>query len=117
MADATNLADFHALASIAVLHRDVGGHLPTLIDRLAISVRDRNQFRNFFRAATALSRITATFLALAPPAIACYLMWDQPELFHNFFESSLGLTVFGAAILLELIGVVWLYLLLRRIEY
>jgi len=117
MAEATNLPDMRALAATAVLHRDVGGHLPTLIDRLATGVRDRNQFRHFFRAATALSRVTAVFLAAAPPVIGLFLSWDQPELFQNFFASTLGWMVFGAAILLEIIGIIWLLLLLRRDDY
>ena len=117
LADSVDLADLRALASVAALNRDVGGRLSVMVDRLAAGVRDRNQFRNFLQSATALGRTTATFIALATPAIALFLYFDQPDLFMNFFRSGLGLAVFAASIGLEVVGVIWLALLLRGIDY
>jgi len=117
LADTTRLADLQALASVLTLHREVGGNLPELLDRLAASVRDRNQFRGYYRAATALSRITAGFIALATPVLAVIFYLDQPELFMNFFQSFLGIVLFALAIVLNIIGLIWLTLLVRRVEY
>jgi tight adherence protein B len=117
MADATALVDLQTLASVLALHRDVGGNLPELLDRLAVSVRDRNQFRGFARAATALSRASATFVAIGAPAFALILCLDQPDLFRNFFASWLGIFLFTLGVLLNLIGIIWLTLLVRGVEY
>jgi tight adherence protein B len=117
MAEATRLADLQALASVLALHRQVGGNLPELLDRLAVAVRDRNQFRGFYRAATALSRISAAFVAIAAPVLALIIYLDQPELFLNFFRSSLGVFLFTLAIVLDVVGIIWLTLLVRRVEY
>ena len=43
--------------SVVVLHRQVGGNLVSLLDRVATYTRDRNLFRGQFQAATALGRV------------------------------------------------------------
>ena len=84
-----------------------------LLDRLAAGVRDRNQFRGYVKSSTSVSRITAIFIGAAQPALMIvYLAW-QPDLFMRFFESSAGWSAFGLSILLEIVGVIWLSLLLR----
>jgi tight adherence protein B len=69
MADRLGLDDLNGMVAIVTMHRTTGGNLPFLLDRWAASTRDRNQFRGYFRAATALGRITAVALAGAGPAL------------------------------------------------
>ena len=117
MADQVELGDFDALASVTALHRQVGGNLPALLDRLAAGVRDRNQFRSYFRAVTALGTTTSFFVAAAAPLVAIGFYATQPDLFANFFRSNEGLLALGVAIVLEVVGVIWLSYLLRRLDY
>lgn len=116
MADRVRVVDLNALVSVATLHRSMGGNLPALLDRLAASTRDRNQFRGYFKAATALGRVTGVALAcIAPVIFIGYLIW-QPDYITRFASSPGGLNALGAALMLELIGITWLWLLLQ-IEY
>lgn len=116
MADRVRIVDLNALVSVATLHRSMGGNLPALLDRLAASTRDRNQFRGYFKAATALGRITGVALAcIAPVIFIGYLIW-QPDYITRFASSPSGLNALGAALMLELIGIAWLWLLLQ-IDY
>ncbi len=110
------LLDFNIFVSVVALHQRTGGNLALLLDRLAAHTRDRNQFRGYLRAATALGRASAIFLGLAGPALlVVYALW-QPEHLAGFFETGAGWTLLGITVVLEIIGIIWLYYLLR-VEY
>jgi tight adherence protein B len=115
-AQETRLVELEALATAFRIHREVGGSLAALLDRLAASVRDRNQLEGHFRAATALGRITAFFLAAAPIVIVLLLYFWEPEYLLMITKSPLGWGLLIAAAVLEVIGILWVYWLLRRLE-
>jgi tight adherence protein B len=113
MARRLRLPDFNVFVTAVTLHRNIGGNLTMLLDRVAASTRDRNLFRGYVRAATALARITGIAVAAAAPLLFVgYALW-QPEFVTRFTDSSGGVRALTAAAVLEVIGVVWLYLLLR----
>jgi len=113
MARRLRLPDFNVFVTAVTLHRTIGGNLTVLLDRVASSTRDRNQFRGYVRAATALGRITGLFLAGAAPVLfAGYCVW-QPEFVARFTQSTGGVRALAVAAVLEVIGAVWLFLLLR----
>ncbi|GBD35440.1 hypothetical protein HRbin36_00552 [bacterium HR36] len=107
------LPDFHLLVALVTLHRAAGGNLPLLLDRLAASVRDRNQFRQYFRTVTGQARITAWAIALSVPVLFVGMWYWQPEYVGRFFQSSTGVSALGVAAALELIGLAWIYWILR----
>jgi tight adherence protein B len=110
------LTDFNVFVSVVTLHRTTGGNLPLLMDRLAASTRDRNQYIGYFRSATALGRVTAIAIGSAVPIIFLGYAFFEPTYFGRFFESSAGVIALCIAFGLEIIGAIWLYLLLR-VEY
>jgi len=113
MARQLRLADFDIFVTVVTLHRTMGGNLTVLLDRVAATTRDRNQFRGYFQAATALGRITALFVGSAAPVLFIgYALW-QPDFVARFFASPGGLRALGFALILEIIGAFWLYWLLR----
>ncbi len=107
------LPDFDLLVALVALHRSAGGNLPLLLDRLAASVRDRNQFRQYFRTVTAQARITAWAIALSVPVLFVFMWYWQPDYLGRFFQSSAGLTALAVAAILEIIGLAWVYWILR----
>lgn len=110
------LLDFDILVSTVGLHRSTGGNLANLMDRLATSVRDRNQFRGQFLAATAQGRAVAVAIGLAGPLLLLgYALWE-PEHVRTFFENTTGWALLGACVLLQAIGMVWLWQILK-IDY
>ena len=110
------LTEFDLFAEVLALNSESGGNLPAMLDRLAASIRDRNQYRGYFRSVTALARMAAIFLALAAPvAMLLYLIFpEQRALMIRFLLSFEGQVILIVAIVLELIGVIWIMLLLRR---
>lgn len=112
-AERVGLPDFHVFAAVLRLHTQGGGNLALLLDRLAATTRDRNQYLGYFRSATALGRTTAIAIGSAVPLLFLGYVLFEPEYANRFFASSTGLMLLGTAFGLELIGIAWLYLLLR----
>jgi tight adherence protein B len=107
------LLDFDVFASTIALYYSSGGNLALLLDRIAAGTRDRNEFRGYFRAATALGRTTAFFIGAAVPALLVgYAVW-QPDYVGEFFRNAVGWQFIAFAAVLEVIGTIWIYLLLR----
>ncbi len=108
------LTDFNVFVTAVTLHRTIGGNLALLLDRVANSTRDRNLFRGYFRASTALSRITGFVIAAAPPILFIgFWMW-RPDFASAFTRTAGGVRLMTVAAVLELVGVVWLFSLLRN---
>lgn len=112
-AERVGLPDFDLLASTAGLYSQTGGNLVLLLERLADSVRDRNQFRNQFFAATAQARVVAIAIGAAAPLMLLVYALAEPEHVEGFLGSTTGWTVLGLCALAEVIGLIWLWQILR----
>jgi len=111
-----DVTEFDLFAEVLAMASESGGNLPAMLDRLAASIRDRNQYRGYFRSVTALARMGAIFLALAAPiTLLLYAIFpEQRALLVRFFMTSEGQMIFLAAVILEVIGILWILWLLRR---
>lgn len=107
------LLDFDLLVSTVGLYTLTGGNLVLLLERLADSVRDRNQFAGQFAAATAQSRAVAIAIGLAAPLMLLYYALAEPEHVQTFFASGTGWAVLGGCALLEVVGLVWVWQILK----
>ncbi len=84
-----------------------------LLDRLAVSARDRANLRNHFRTATALARVSIIPIGLAVPAIIfAYLVW-QPDYVAAYVDTVNGRLMLVGGVVAECIGIYWIYRLLR----
>jgi tight adherence protein B len=110
------LLDFDLLVSTAGLYAQTGGNLVLLLERLADSVRDRNHYAGQFFAATAQSRIVAIAIGVAAPAFLLVYLLAEPEHVQAFLQSTSGWAVLGVCALLEVVGVVWMWRILK-IDY
>ena len=108
------LVDFNVFASVLNLHRTTGGNLPAVLDRLAAMARDQNQFDRQYQAATVLGRYSAAFIGVMVAFILFYLFFFQRDWAAAFFETTLGICLFAAALALEVIGAALLYWFMRR---
>lgn len=114
VAQRIRLADFDAFVTVIMLHRNLGGNLTMLLDRVASSTRDRNLFRGHFLAATALHRATAYCLAAGAPLIFLGFTFMQPDFVSRFVETASGIRLLVTASFLEVLGLIWIGLLLRN---
>lgn len=112
-ADRMNMLDFNLLASTVGLYTQTGGNLAVLLDRLAASVRDRNQFRGQFLATTAQARVVSTVMAAAVPLFLLAYILFEPEHVQVFFNSAGGWALLIGCGVLEIIGVIWVWRLFQ----
>lgn len=116
-ANRIGLVDFNVFASVLSLHRGTGGNLPTILDRVAASTRDRNQFEGQYRAATVLGRYCSAFIVGLACFIIFYLFFFQREWAMKFFDTRYsynGIFLFCSAIALEIVGGIVLVWFLRH---
>jgi tight adherence protein B len=121
VADDAEVTEFDLFTEVLALNAESGGNLPAMLDRLAASIRDRNQYRGYFRSVTALARASAIFLALAAPLAVILYMAFEPDMWNRFLTYEygpdrlrLGVFILLGAIGLEVLGLLWMALLLRR---
>ena len=108
--------DFDAFVSAVSLSQTSGGDLAIVLDRLATGSRDRYMFQRQFQAQTARGRTTAFALAAAVPILLLIFFLLDSERFAAFMQSSFGIGIVAIAIVLEIIGAIWIYRILK-IEY
>lgn len=107
------LVDFNVFASIVSLQRATGGNLPALLDRVAASTRERNQFERQYRTATVMGRWSAAFISSLALLILFYFFFFQRDWAMRYFETPAGITLFCTALGLEALGLLLMFWLMR----
>ena len=116
MARRVPIPEMRILTSTFVVQRQAGGNLPMILERLARVIRDRLSFHRQFRAATAGSRLSLIIIALSGPLMLLYMAIWREDYFNRFFESTIGMVMFGAAVAMYVAGLLWVTRILHE-EY
>lgn len=108
------LVDMRILTTTLIVQRRAGGHLSETLERMASVVRDRLTAARQMKATTGGGRMSTLVVAgIAPLAtIAIYML--HRDHFRLLFEDSLGRMLLLTGIILEVTGLIWVYLLLRQ---
>jgi tight adherence protein B len=107
------LPEFRIFATAVVVHRRAGGNLSLLTERMAKAAHDKTDMRNHVLAMTAGSRLSAIGMVIAAIVAAVLLGWMEPEYINVFINSPKGPYLIGTAILLQIIGGIWVWRVLR----
>ena len=113
MARRVPLAEFKIFSTAVVVHRQTGGNLGLLAQRLAGSARDRSEFHGHVRAVTAGHRMSVLALTIGTVAAVAVLASLQPEYLKSFTEHPLGYPLLVIAAVLQVTGVLWVARILR----
>jgi tight adherence protein B len=103
----TGVVSTSILNTALVVHRQTGGDLVRVLERLSRTLRDRQQFLGRLRASTTASRLTAFLMIGLPPIILGFFLFRDPEYFRNLLDSSWGRNTTFAATALMMVGSVW----------
>ena len=112
MARRVDLPDFNIFVAAVTLHRTVGGNLTLLLDRIAASVRDRNMFRGYVAANTALSHHRILHRR-RPPAAVPGISDLAARIRPGVLAKRRWHPPCATALILEIIGAIWMFYLLR----
>jgi len=107
------LAEFRIFATAVVVHRRAGGNLSLLTERMSKAAHDKSDMRNHILAMTAGGRLSAIGMVAAAILAAALLSWMEPEYVEMFAKSPKGPYLIATAVLLQVIGAVWVWRILK----
>jgi tight adherence protein B len=107
------LPEFRIFATAVIVHRRAGGNLSLLTERMSKAAHDKTDVRNHVLAMTAGSRLSAVGMVAAGVLAAVMLSWMEPEYIEVFMTNPKGPYLIATAILLQLIGGLWVWRILK----
>lgn len=107
------LMEMRIFATTLTVHRQTGGGVAHMLERLAAVIRDRLTYRRQFKAATASGRMAATLMLILWPGILIFLATAQPQYLEKFVNEPMGWTILATGFALQIVGLGWIMALLR----
>lgn len=113
MARRVPLPEFKIFATAVMVHRQTGGNLALLAERLAHTARDRAEFGGHLRAVTAGSRLSMIGIILGVLIALFILGGIRPEYLRAFLEHPLGPTILGLSATFQVVGLLWVWRIMK----
>jgi len=100
--------DFTWVAQAIAIHREVGGNLAEVLDAVGQTIRERNAIRRQVKALSAEGKLSAIVLMALPFGIGGFIGLTNPSYLAGFTESAVGYGMLAVALLLLVVGGLWL---------
>ena len=100
--------DFAWVTQAIAINREVGGNLAEVLDGVGHTIRERNQIRGQVKALSSEGKLSAVVLMALPFGIVAFLSLSNPEYLAKFTQSLAGYAMIGAAVVLLIVGALWL---------
>lgn len=113
MARRIPVPEFKIFTTAVMVHRQTGGNLALLAERLARSARDRSEVQGHVRAVTAGSRFSVIGLTLGTLLALAMLASLRPEYLMAFRDHAMGVRLLVMAGALQVVGILWVARILR----
>ncbi len=113
LSDRMGSADFQWVVGAIDIHREVGGDLAEVLDRVAETVRGRNRVRAQVRALSAEGRLSGVVLSMLPPTMFVALAFLNPAYLGELTDRTLGWILIGISAALLATGSIWLQRMAR----
>ena len=110
----TGVVSMSVFTMALTVHHQTGGDLVSVLDRLARTIRDRITFLGRLNAQTIASRATAILMLALPPFILAFFAFRDPDYFQKLTDSQYGPTALFMAIVLQVVGSIWVLRILRN---
>lgn len=105
--------EFRVFTTAVMVHRQTGGNLALLAERLARSARDRSEVQGHVKAVSAGSRFSVAGLTLGTLLALAMLASLRPEYLMAFRDHAMGVRLLVMAAALQVIGILWVARILR----
>lgn len=103
--------DIKFFVMATTIHREIGGNLGEILERLAATIRDRVRIRRQVRVYTAQARLSGYILAATPVALALLFYFALPGYIEEIFTVPWGIHAVYVAIAAQIVG----FIIIRRI--
>lgn len=108
------IVEMQILATTLIVQRGAGGNLSETLERMSSVVRDRMTAHRQMMAATGAGRVSTMLVATIGPLAFVFLMLVHRSHLQLMFDEPLGRLLLFAALLLEIMGLAWVFKLLRE---
>jgi tight adherence protein B len=112
-AEVQDSEDVFFLVGVLDLHRRSGGDLPTVLDSLAGTLRERRAAYHDVRALTAQARLSGAILGMLPIGFFGFLFLTSREEMLQAIGTPLGRMALGVGLGLEILAFLWIRHLLE----
>ena len=103
--------DLDIVVTAILVQRTVGGNLGEILDTVAHTMRERIRIRGEIQTLTAQQKLTGLIIGCLPIGVGIMFQFMSPEYIHPLFSTLIGKGMIGAAIVLEVVGL----LIIQRI--
>ena len=107
-ADRMESEDFRWVAEAVAVHRDTGGNLNEVLDRVGQTMRERNQVRQQVDALAAEGKFSALVLMALPVIVAGAFSVINPTYLAPLFATRVGQMMLAFSFVLYVVGGLWL---------
>jgi len=101
------------LVTSILLHRETGGNLTEILERLSSLIRGRFRFQRKVKTLTAEGRMSAWVLVAIPFVLCIALMLTTPEYLPMLINEPTGHKLIMAAFVAMLLGIFWIRRIIR----
>jgi tight adherence protein B len=114
LAQRVRVLEMSIFALVIGVHRQTGGNLTVTLERLASVIRDRIASYQQLRAATGAGRFSAVMISCVGPLLFLYMFLFQFDYARRLVAEPTGQILLLVAVLLEVVGIIWILRMLRR---
>ena len=107
-ADERGSEDVRLLVGVLDVHRRSGGDLPSVLDGVAGTLRERRAAHREVRALTAQARLSGAILGLLPVAFFGFLVLTSRDEMLRALSTPLGATALAIGLGMELLAFLWI---------
>lgn len=107
--------DFEWAVQAIRIHREVGGDLAAVLDRVAETIRARTYVRRQVTALSAEGRLSAVILMIIPFGMLGVMSLTNPAYLGGLFRTTFGLTLVALGSVLMVMGAMWLRHIVRPV--
>ncbi len=100
--------DFDWVVTAIEIHREVGGDLASILDRVGDTIRARNRVLGQVKALSAEGRMSGLLLFMLPPGMLAAISALNPDYLGEMVDETAGRIMLGAAAVMLLVGGLWL---------
>jgi len=114
MMSRVQIMEMRIFGTTLAVHRQTGGNLAQTLERMSAVVRDRITYRRQLKSVTAAGRFAAMMIASAGPLLFLFMFTFQRMYVAKMLSSPVGQGLLIVAATLELVGLIWLWRLLKH---
>lgn len=104
MTERIDSMDVRFLVTAILIHRETGGNLAEIIDKISHVIRERFRIQGQLRIFTAQARMTGIILSLLPVGAALLMGLLNPQYLKPLWVEPIGRTLVITAVILQVIG-------------